>query len=191
MFVLGLAGLLVIAVLVLDAYRHAEIAVADSIDDLRPADAGLVLGASVGPDKRPSAVLADRVRVGVELLSAGKVRRLLLSGEGEEAHYDETAAMKKLALSLGADESDLLIDAEGHRTYDSCLRARKDFALGSVIVVSQHYHLPRAIYLCRGVGLDAQGISADRSSYSDLGRFALREVPAWILAIADLRLYIT
>jgi SanA protein len=172
----------------LRTYARAASFIVDSLDDIRPADVGLVLGASVLPDKRPSPILRDRIRTGVELLAAGKVQRLLMSGEGEQPHYDEVSAMKRTAIELGADEESIATDADGHRTYDSCVNAKTQFHAASVIVVSQRYHLPRAIYLCQGVGLDTQGLAADHSEYQNQWRFALREIPAWILAVIDLRL---
>lgn len=147
-----------------------------------------MLGASVTPEKKPSPILRDRIRTGVELLAAGKVQRLVMSGEGEQPHYDEVTVMKRTAIELGADEDLIETDAEGHRTYDSCVNAKDQFHAVSVVVVTQRYHLPRAIYLCQGVGLDAQGLSADRAEYQNEWRFVLREIPAWILAVIDLRL---
>jgi SanA protein len=175
-------------ILLLRSYARAAAFIVDSLDDTRPADIALVLGASVLPDKRPSPILRDRIRTGVDLLAAGKVKRLVMSGEGEQPHYDEVSVMKRTAIELGANPDLVDTDASGHRTYDSCLNAKTVFHAESVIVVSQNYHLPRAIYLCRGVGLDAQGLSADRSEYQNEWRFVLRELPAWVLAVIDLRL---
>ena len=188
--ILGVLCLLVLSASwwLLRTYARAATFIADSLDDVRPADVGLVLGASVTPDKKPSPILRDRIRTGVELLEAGKVQRLVMSGEGEEPHYDEVTVMRRTAIELGADEDLIESDAEGHRTYDSCFNTRNHFHANSVVVVSQRYHLPRAIYLCQGVGLGAQGLSADRAEYQNEWRFVLREIPAWVLAVIDLRL---
>lgn len=165
------------------AYTMAEQRIV-SADELTKRDVALVLGASVLPDKRPSAVLHDRVVAAVDLFRAGKVQRLLLSGKSEQ-HYDEVAAMRRLALELSVPSEAILIDVDGLRTYDSCFHAKHVFHADNVVLVTQQYHLPRAIFLCRAVGLDAVGVSADRSHYEREWRFLLRELGAWALAVID------
>jgi SanA protein len=173
------AWCLVIAIAYFSAARHIL-----TPADLPHTDGGLVLGASVLPDKRPSAVLRDRVVVASELLKAGAVDRLLLSGKSEQ-HYDEIAAMRRAAMDLGITSDTLLVDVDGLRTYDSCFHAKHVFGFQSVVIVTQHFHLPRAIFLCRAVGLEAYGIAADRSTYSNEWKFNVREIGAWMLAIFD------
>ncbi|MFN3865421.1 MAG: vancomycin high temperature exclusion protein [Demequina sp.] len=124
----------------------------------RPADAALVLGARVWEDGRPSLFLRQRVEAGVALYERGLVPRLVLTGAASNREgLDETAAMERTALDLGVPAADLVRDPSGHDTRASALNAREHLGLASVIVCSQEFHLPRAMWLCRSVGLDAQG----------------------------------
>ena len=126
--------------------------------DLRPADAALVLGARVWEDGRPSLFLRQRVEAGVALYERGLVPRLILTGAGSNREgLDETEAMWRTAVDLGVPEEALTRDPDGHDTRASALNARDRLGLSSVIVCSQEFHLPRAMWLCRSVGLEAQG----------------------------------
>lgn len=128
----------------------------------------IVLGARVDKDEGPSNTLYDRVVTGVELYKSGKTAKLLLSGGN-----DEPEAMRKLSLELGVPESDLIIDALGTRTYESCIRAKQVFGVEKAIVVTQDYHLGRSLYLCENLGIDAVGVDAKRREY-------LGERYAWV-----------
>ncbi|WNM25154.1 YdcF family protein [Demequina capsici] len=122
------------------------------------ADAALVLGARVWDDGRPSRFLRERVEVAAALFHSGLVPTLLLSGAGVNREgLDETAAMRDTALSLGVPEDALVLDPGG---YDTRLSARGavEHGFSSVIVCSQEFHLPRAVWLCERAGLDAQGV---------------------------------
>ena len=138
----------------------------------------IVLGARVERDGTASDTLHDRVLTGVELYTAGKAGKLLLSGGGREP-----AVMKKLALELGVPEADIVLDDLGTRTLESCSRARHVFGIEKAIVVTQDYHLARSLYLCRSFGVEAIGANAKRREY--LGeRYAwvreyLSRVKAW------------
>ncbi len=125
---------------------------------IEPADAALVLGARVWEDGSPSRVLRERVEVGAALYHSGLVPMLLLSGAGHNREgLDETKAMFDAALALGVPESALLRDGEGYDTRASA-RGAAERGLTSVIVCSQEFHLPRAVWLCERAGLDAQGV---------------------------------
>jgi len=135
-----------------------------------PADAALVFGAGLLPDGRPQPLLADRIHAAVLLYQAGKVRRLLLSGDGLSPGHDEPAAMAQQAEAEGVPASALVEDPGGVRTYVSCERAHDDFGVRSAVAVSQSYHLPRAIYTCESLGIRTTGFSFARTAYSsDLG----------------------
>lgn len=138
----------------------------------------IVLGARVDGDGVPSNTLYDRVVTGVEVYKAGKTSKLLLSGGN-----DEPAAMRKLALELGVPESDLIIDEQGTRTYESCVRAKEVFGVNKAIVVTQDYHLPRSLYLCENLGIDAVGVDAKRRDYlgerNAWAREYLSRIKAW------------
>ncbi|WP_062461438.1 SanA/YdcF family protein [Demequina soli] len=151
----------------------------------RAADAAMVLGARVWPDGRPSRFLRQRVEAGAALYHRGLVARLLLTGAARNREgLDETEAMARTALALGVPEADLLVDGSGHDTRASARNARERLGLAGVIVCTQEFHLPRAMWLCRSVGLDAQGayppVLARRHTLIGYGR----ELPAtWKAAL--------
>ncbi|MCS6962730.1 SanA/YdcF family protein [Thermoflexus sp.] len=147
----------------------------------------LILGAGLRADGSPTTVLADRVRVGVELYRLGKVRALLLSGDGRSSpYYNEPEAMQRLALHLGVPEQALRVDPEGLRTLESCWRAREVFGFTRAVVVTQRFHLDRALWLCDAVGIDAVGLAADRSPYGPRRLWwAVREIPASLSALVE------
>jgi vancomycin permeability regulator SanA len=120
----------------------------------------LILGAGITADKRPSTVLQRRIDMGVALYKAGKVRKLLMSGDNSDALYDEVTVMKKAAVGAGVAADDVLLDYAGFRTLDSCVRLRKVFGQTEAIVVSQGFHLARSIHLCRWAGVEVVGVEA-------------------------------
>jgi len=122
------------------------------------APVGLVLGAQVDPDGRPSPFLAARLELARRLLDAGKVRVLLVSGDHMNWNYNEPDAMRTWLLDHGVPDEKIVRDYAGFDTYDSCARAKRVFGVHQAIVVTQTYHLPRAVMLCRRLGLDASGV---------------------------------
>lgn len=148
----------------------------------------IVLGAGLERDGRPSPVLADRVRTAVALYRAGRVRKLLMTGDNRFAWYNEPAAMGRYAEALGVPARDIVYDYAGRRTYDSCYRARHIFGITEAVVVTQEFHLPRAVYLCRQMGIDTVGISADLQPYQWERLYRLRELPALVMAWVDLHI---
>jgi SanA protein len=147
----------------------------------------IVLGAGLRRDGRPSNVLADRVSVAVELYHQGKISKILMSGSGYNPLYNEPLAMQKLAIQLGVHPNDIIIDSGGTRTFESCRRAKQIFDVNNAILISQRFHLPRALGICEALGLDAVGVSADLRDY---GRFTMRfwqfrEIPATLAALWD------
>lgn len=129
------------------------------------APAALVLGAGLNRDGSPGVVLRDRVRTAVELYFDGRVHKLLMSGDNSTEFYNEPGAMQEYALSLGVPEEDIVLDYAGRRTYDSCYRAQTIFGLNRVIVVTQAFHLPRALFLCNAFQIDSVGVPADEANY--------------------------
>jgi vancomycin permeability regulator SanA len=123
-----------------------------------PAPVGLVLGAQVYPNGMPSRFLRARLDLGHRLLAAGRVDRLLLSGDAQAPEYDEPAAMRDYLLAAGIPGHLLTLDPYGLDTYDSCVRARDVYSADRVVIVTQTYHLPRAVGTARLVGLDAVGV---------------------------------
>ena len=149
----------------------------------------LVLGAGVYPDGRLSPMLADRVQTAVDLHQQGKVDKLLMSGDNSIKTYNEPWHMADYAISLGVPEDDIAFDYAGRRTYASCWRAKHIFGLDSVVIVTQRFHLPRALYLCQSLDLDAVGVAADRRDYGLANtRYSIREIPARVKAWLDVHI---
>ena len=150
----------------------------DSITEIpieSPPRVAIVLGAKVWENGEPSNALYDRVVTAVELYRAGRVKKILMSGDNPTENYDEPAAMKATALKLGVPESDIVLDFAGRRTYDTCHRAKEIFEVRRAIVVTQEFHQPRAIYLCNNLGVDSIGITANRRKYEGERYWAFRE----------------
>ncbi len=142
------------------------------------AHTAIVLGAYVDPEGWLSDMLEDRVMTAVELYRRGKVKKLLMTGDHGEESYDEVNNMRLYAEKEGVPTEDIFMDHAGFKTYESMYRADKVFKVKSALVVTQHFHLARAVYLARSRGLDATGVIADRRKYWNVEYNYIREVPA-------------
>lgn len=150
---------------------------------------GIVLGAGVTLDYEPAEMLRDRLDEAVMLYESGKIDRLLLSGNDSDLTRNETTVMYEyLTKEKGIPAEILMIDPYGNRTYDTCIRAKRFFAVDEAILITQGYHLPRAIQLCTELGLDAVGISATEKHYFGESFFKFREFFAIHKAYIDLYL---
>ena len=149
-----------------------------------PPRIAIVFGAKVWDDKSPSPVLYDRVVTAVELYRAGRVKKILMSGDNPTESYDEPTAMKEAAVKLGVPESDIILDFAERRTYDTCYRAKEIFEVQRAILVTQEFHQARALYLCSNLGIDSVGITADRRQYEGSKYWSFREffsvASAWL-----------
>ena len=123
-------------------------------------DCILVLGCGVHADGTPTPMLRSRMTRAVELYQAGWADKLLLSGDNSRADYNEVATMKTLALEGGVPEEDIVLDHAGFSTYDSLYRARDVFLAERIVIITQEYHLSRALYLADALGLEAWGVAA-------------------------------
>lgn len=148
----------------------------------------IVLGASVKRDGTPSDILVDRVETAVKLYEQRQVGWILMSGDDGAFHVDEVSAMRALALRLGVPEYAVKTDGHGYRTYESCKRAHDVFGIDRAFIVTQRFHLSRAIYLCRSFGIDAIGISATTRTYQGDALFVLRDLLASIKAWWDINI---
>src|SRR5262249_27661370 len=126
-----------------------------------PAPVALVLGAQVDPGGTPSPFLAARLEVARRLYAAGQVRAILVSGDHMRWEYDEPEAMRTWLVERGVPAAKVVLDYAGFDTYDSCARAVRIFGVTKAIIVTQTYHLPRAVTLCRRLGMDASGVGDD------------------------------
>jgi len=147
----------------------------------------IVFGAGLRRDGRPTAVLYDRVLTAVQLYQQGKVHKLLMSGDNRFENYNEPESMKQAAIELGVPEQDIVLDYAGQRTYDTCYRARHIFGLQEAVLITQSFHLPRALYLCEALGVNAVGVSADQRTYLRGSQLVwnVREVMATAAALWD------
>jgi SanA protein len=147
----------------------------------------VVFGAEVKRDGTPSTALRDRVETAAALYKNGKVEKLLMSGDNRFADYNEPESMRQYALTLGVPDADIVLDYAGRRTYDTCYRAREIFGVDSAILVTQGFHLPRALFLCSSFGVDAVGVKADNYYYLKRLRLIwnIREILATAQAVWD------
>jgi len=156
------------------------------LDEAPVRDAALVFGAAVNRGGWLSTVLRDRMDTAIGLYHSGAVKHIVVSGHQDESTYDEPGSMRTYALAKGVPESAITMDTRGDRTYDTCYWAQHEFHLDSVLLVTQEYHLPRALFTCHNLGIDADGVRADRRTYRGASWYELRETAATLVAIADL-----
>ena len=159
-----------------------------AVDNPQHARVAIVFGARVYGSGRLSAMLRDRVDTAIALYEAGVVDKLLLSGDNSVAEYDEPGAMMAHAIAAGVPVDDIQPDYGGRRTYDSCYRAGAVFQVEKAILVTQEFHLPRALLLCNTLGVEARGVIADRRVYDprSIAWSETRELPALMVAFWDL-----
>ena len=161
-----------------------------SLENAPEGDIAIVFGAGLRRDGRPTAVLYDRVRAAAKLYRMGNVGHLLMSGTRSSGGYDEPAAMRALAMEFGVPAEAISTDGGGTRTVLTCLRAKEFFEIDRALLVSQSFHLPRALATCAGLGIEAEGVSADLRTYSERAQrfWEAREIPATAVALWETRL---
>ena len=125
----------------------------------------IVFGAGLRRDGTPTPILRDRVETAASLYFSGKVEKLLMSGDNSVFNHNEPESMRQYAMSLGVPENAIAMDYAGSRTYDTCYRAKAVFGMDSALLVTQRFHLPRALFLCNALGLDAYGVEANNRNY--------------------------
>ena len=159
-----------------------------SVAEETPAEqVAVVFGAGVRGD-RPTRILAERIQGAVALYRGGRVAKLLMTGDNGRADYDEVTVMGRYAESLGVPPDDIVLDYAGFSTYESCYRLGPIFGVSRAVLVTQRYHLPRAIYTCRALGVEAVGLGvADWGRYSPLllVQYTAREALATAKALVD------
>jgi len=160
--------------------KYKEISEIDS-------DVVIVFGAGL-LNGEPGPILRDRVQVAVDLYQAGKAKKIIMSGDNRYANYDEPSAMIAMAKELGVPDVMLQPDYAGRRTYDTCLRAREIFDLSSAILVTQGFHMDRALYTCNALGVESIGVIADSSKYPDEWKYSLRDKLALIKALWEINI---
>ena len=176
------------AVLIANAYVKGstapKILSPEEAAELEDVDCIIVLGCLVKADGTPSDMLADRISVGVSLYQNGTSPKLLMSGDHGQKEYDEVNTMKSCAITAGVPSEDVFMDHAGFSTYESIYRAKEIFGADKIVIVTQQYHLHRALYVAEALGIEAYGVSADLRSYAGQTKRDLREVLARIKDMA-------
>ena len=149
----------------------------------------IVFGAGLRRDGTPTAILRDRVETAAQLYWKGRVKKLLMSGDNRFVDYNEPEAMRQYALELGIPDEDIVLDYAGRRTYDTCYRASAIFQVDSAILVTQSFHLPRALFLCNSLGVESSGVAANNIYFRKISRWYwnIRELFATTQAVWDVR----
>ncbi len=187
---LAIALLPVLTVALLVAAAHVVVGrerahVYRALADVPAREVAIVPGALVWDDGRPAMILEDRLQAALELHQAGKVRRILVSGDHARVDYDEVNAMRRWLVERGVPSEDVFMDHAGLRTLDTMQRAARVYGVQGAIVCTQDFHLARALYLARAAGLDAVGFVADRQAYPQAAHDRSRELLATTLAVLD------
>ncbi|MDQ5952007.1 MAG: hypothetical protein QG626_134 [Patescibacteria group bacterium] len=174
-FALGIPGAIFVS-----GQSHVQ-----TIEEIEPGTV-LIFGAGLRSDGTPSDVLRDRLETGAELFSQGKATHILVSGDNRFENYNEPQVMHDVLVTEYEVPEDLIfIDFAGRRTYDTCIRAKTLWGVDSAILVTQSFHLPRAIWTCRRLGIESIGISASLHGYMKDGVYRVREILASYKAFLD------
>ena len=179
--ILGIAFLIGIAAVSLSVYMvkatEKSVFTADTFKNDEKADCILILGAGV-KDGKPKPMLRDRLLTGIELYKSGAAKKIIMSGDHGRADYDEVNVMRAFALEQGVKAEDIFLDHAGFSTYDSVYRAKNIFGAENIIIVSQKYHLYRALYIAKKLDVKAAGVSADLNTYGGQLKRDIREIIA-------------
>ena len=179
--VLGIVLLIGIAAVSLSVYMvkatEKNIFTADTFKNDEKADCILILGAGV-KDGRPKPMLRDRLLTGIELYKSGAAKKIIMSGDHGRADYDEVNVMRAFALEQGVRAEDIFLDHAGFSTYDSVYRAKNIFGAENIVIVSQKYHLYRALYISEKLDVKAAGVSANLNTYGGQLKRDIREIIA-------------
>lgn len=152
--------------------------VTERVAQSHEADCIVVLGASVRADGTPSWILQDRLDVAISLYKVGVAPKIIMSGDNGTASYNEVLAMKNYAIAQGVPSEDVFCDHAGFSTYESMYRAQKVFGVDRMVVVTQTYHLYRALYIGNALGMDVVGVASDLRQYQNQTQYDMREVLA-------------
>jgi SanA protein len=184
---LALAVLGAFAVLLLQAWvdQRYRAQIYELVDETPAMPVGIVFGAGYWPSGRLSDALADRMDTAIDLYRVGKVNKLLLTGDNRFVDYNEPAVMSEYAQARGVPRGDLILDYAGRRTYDSCYRAGAIFGVARAVLVTQEFHLPRALYTCNQLHLEVVGVVADQHQYVRAPWYRIRETFAVARAWLD------
>ena len=172
--------LIILIIRVQTKYRNE---IVDSSEVSSP-NVALVFGAGLKAKGQPGAVLEDRIKTAIKLFQEGKVGKFIMSGYVSDDGHDEVTAMKNFALQSGMPEDSILIDDQGLNTLQSCQNIKNKFNLTRIVLITQKYHLSRALYLCNESGISSVGVASENRGYSKQIIYTLREymasIDAWL-----------
>lgn len=161
------------------------------VTKIPPEKVAIVFGAGVWDDGTPTPMLADRVEAAIKLYKLGKVQKILMTGDNSSPNYNEVKAMQNYAIEKGVLAADVTLDYAGFSTYESCYRAKAIFDLNRAILITQNYHLPRAVYTCNHLGIEAIGLGvADWGIYRDesMRYYTFREIFSTLKAVWEVHI---
>ena len=190
LFILAVLAALFLGAIHNDVHRYDERIVANpdrlNLSNWPKPRVAVVFGASVFGNGELSPVLEDRVNTAIELYRNKQIDRILVSGDNRHPSYNEPKAMMDYLISHAVDRKDVIVDYAGRSTYETCQRAKEVFGLQRAVLVTQSFHLSRALYLANELGLDAVGVPGDIKLKNEVGYQGLREWAAEIKAYFDL-----
>lgn len=160
------------------AATSGHIVAAEDAVNHNTADCIIVLGCQVRSDGTPSHMLSDRLDRGIELYKQGVAPKIIMSGDHGQTDYDEVNTMKQHAIAAGVPSEDIFMDHAGFSTYETIYRAKEIFGVKTAVIVTQQYHLYRALYIAEQFDIDAFGVNADYRTYSGQLKRDIREVLA-------------
>lgn len=175
-FIIGIYALSINSYVVSSSKK--QIILSEEALNLEDVDCIIVLGCLVRSNGIPSDMLSDRLKRGVELYKNNIAPKILMSGDHGQNDYNEVQTMKQYALDAGIESSDIFMDHAGFSTYDSIYRAKEVFGAKKIIIVTQNYHLPRALLIARKMGLEAYGVASDYNTYAGQTYRDIREILA-------------
>lgn len=176
LILLSIVGILTVNFYVVLSTKSRIISI-DEAKDLTDVDCILVLGAGVYGNK-PRPMLEDRILTGIELYNNGVAKKIIMSGDHGQEDYDEVNVMKSYAVDEGINSSDIFMDHAGFSTYDSIYRLKEIFEVDKVVIVTQEYHLYRALYIAKELEIEAYGVSANLRDYPGQFKREVREILA-------------
>lgn len=173
---------LLLIIFKVSSYGHKYIISSDNLSKYEEFDAILILGAGLKSDDTPSDILTDRLLTGIKAYKCNASDKFLLSGDHGGENYNEVKAMKKFLLDskINIDESKIFLDHAGFSTYESIYRAKEVFKTNNLLIITNEYHLPRALYIARNLGIEAYGIPSDIRNYLNIFSYSIREKAAQI-----------
>ena len=158
-----------------------------TVENVSSTRIAIVFGAGLLRDGSTGPVLSDRVQTAVTLYQQGKVDKLLMSGDNSLIEHNEPEAMRQYALERGVSDEDIILDYAGRRTYDTCYRAKHIFQVDTAILITQEFHMPRALFLCNWFDVESVGVESNNRNFSNrsLSYWNFRELFATFQAVWD------